>query len=519
MTDTDAPNGLPENAEGPVEHLDRDLTEMLDALRDPDSTPEPGPERSAGVGAGMFGRLVAEESPVPESPARPQPVEEAPMPTHSTEELPAEPAPAAAPEHPEHPWADATGEFAAAGEPPLAVPASDVTAVIPAVTESPRELDMGPQKRRRWWVWAVVIAVVLAVGGTGGYAWWWTTSREIIAPDVVGKNPADATQTLNDVGLRLGKVSEVPTDAAPVGTIISQNPEAGSRLKPEDTLSFVVAATPEQAKVPSVVGVSAEQAAASLAEARLRPFEVASHNATVAAGFVIAQLPDSGTELPPGTPVALVVSRGPAPTAATVPKVTGMAEGDAMTLLKAVGLQPRVYRSPDASLAVGVVGTQTPLPGVGAVPGSVVQVLVSQGAVNNPVTVPDVGGKTRAEAAAALKAKGLVAQTVLVANATVARGKVVSQMPLAGGRSAPGGTVGVLVSRGNVNEGPVPSIIGTVSAEATRAISAAGFRPVVLTVPIAGQAAGNVFAQFPASGLVYPFRFPVVCLVAKAPGS
>lgn len=383
------------------------------------------------------------------------------------------------------------------------------------VPDIPRDVDLGPSKRAKWWVIALAAVVLIAAMAGVGYAWWWSTSRAIIVPDVVGKRPADATQTLNDVGLRLGKVSEVPTDSAPVGTIISQNPEAGSRLKPDDSLSFVVAATPEQAKVPNVAGLSAEQAAATLAEARLRPFEIASYNTSVAADYVVAQLPDPGTELVPGSAIAVIVSRGPAPTAATVPRVTGMAEADALTLLKAVGFQPRVYRSPDASLAVGVVGTQTPLPGVAAAPGSVVQVLVSQGAVANAVTVPEVTNQTRKDALDELTSLKLKAEVVVVANPTVARGRVIAQMPQARGRSAPNGTVGILVSRGNVSDGPVPSLVGTASTEATRAITSAGFRPVVLTLPVTGGKDGTVFAQYPAPGVRYAFRLPVVCLVAK----
>lgn len=398
------------------------------------------------------------------------------------------------------------------------VPPADATGVMPPIVDVPREMDMGPAKRGRWWLVALIVVLVLAALGGVGYAWWWSTSREIVAPDVVGKKPAEATQTLNDVGLRLGRVSEVPTDAAPVGTIIAQKPEAGSRLKPDDSLSFVVAAAPEQAKVPNVAGLSVEQAAAALAEARLRPYEVASYNTSVAAGFVVAQLPDSGTEIIPGSAIAVVVSRGPAPVAATVPRVTGMAEADALTLLKAVGFQPRVYRSPDASMVAGIVGTQTPLAGVAATPGSVVQVAVSQGFVANAVTVPDVAGRTRKDAVDALAAKKLKAEVVVVANPTVARGKVIAQMPQAGGASAPNGTVGILVSRGNMVEGPVPSLVGTASTEATKSITAAGFRPVLLTLPIQGAQAGTVFAQFPAPGVRYAFRLPVVCLVAKAEG-
>lgn len=499
MTDSDAPLGQPDEARLEGEPLDRDLTDMLEALRDSDDAEPPGVESEglteSGASAaepteGLFSQLLDpgfEPSAETTSVAEPVPASDGAMSY-------------------DHPWADGPDECEPAAR-------ADVTAVLPAIVDVPREVDLGPTKRGRWWVVALVVLGVVAAIGAGGYAWWWTTSRPVVVPDVVGKNPAQATQTLNDVGLRLGKVSEAPTDSAPAGTIISQRPEAGSRLKPDDSLSFVVAAAPEQAKVPDVAGVSAEQAASTLAEARLRPFEVASHDASVAAGFVVAQLPKAGTELLPGTAIAVVVSKGPAPASATVPRVTGMAENDAVTLLSALGLQARVYRSPDASLAVGVVGTQTPLPGIAAGPGAVVQLLVSQGA-GTAVAVPGVTGFTRKNAAASIKAKGLVPDVAVVLSTSVARGKVISQMPMAGGRSVVKGIVGLLVSRGNSDSGAVPSVIGTASTEATGVVTEAGFRPVILTIAAEGQKTGVVFAQYPEPGAKYGFRLPVVCLVA-----
>lgn len=397
--------------------------------------------------------------------------------------------------------------------------ASDVTQVMPAVAEvaAPREIDLGPEHRTRWWVWALAVTGVLAVLGVAVYVWWWTTSRPIVVPDIVGKRPAEATQSLNNADLRLGKVSEVPTDSAPVGTVIRQLPEAGSQLKPDGAVSFVVASAPEQAKVPNVEGISETDAAKALAVARLRPIQVGSYNATVAVGFVIAQLPPQGSELSPGSGVAVVISRGPAPSSATVPKAVGLGENDAVTLIRAAGLQARVYRSYNASIAAGEIVTQTPLPGTSAVPNGVVQVLVSQGAGSTSVTVPDLLGDTRSSAQAQLKDKGLAYQVVIVPNATVGRNKVISQMPRPGMGAASGAVVGLLISSGNVTQGTVPSLVGTASADASAAIRAAGFTAHVIGVETASQTPGMVFAQFPPAGTGYATRYPVVCLVAEAP--
>ncbi len=383
---------------------------------------------------------------------------------------------------------------------------------------APHDIDMGPERRSRWWVWALAVLVVASVAGGATYGWWWMTERDIVVPDLVGRQAAEATQALNDVALKLGDVSQVPTDVAPVGVVIGQKPEAGSRLKPDDTVSFVVAAAPEQTKVPNVVGLGTDDAAVMLAKARLRPFEVRSYSTTAATGYVIAQVPASGTELMPGSPVALVVSRGPAPGDSTVPSVVGLPEADALTLIGARGLTPRVYLSVDPSIGAGIVVTQTPLPNTAAAPGSSVQVLVSKGFGSGTVAVPDVVSDPRKDAVAAIRAAGLRAVVVFQFHPSAARGTVISQMPLAGRRVQSGDSVGLLVSRGPMTTALVPSVLGTSSAEATAAVSEAGFKPVVVEVEMPGRSAGTVVGQFPAPSTSYQLRYPVVCLVAKVVG-
>jgi serine/threonine-protein kinase len=377
-----------------------------------------------------------------------------------------------------------------------------------------RGIDLGPEHRTRWWLWAVLALVAIALVAGGAYGWWWMTEREIVVPDIVGKRPAEATQTLNDVALRLGKVSEVPTDSAPVGTIISQNPEAGARLKPKAGVAFVVAAAPEQTKVPNVVGLSADDAAELLAEARLRPFSVESYNETVAVGFVIGQVPDQGAELAPGTYVALAMSKGPAPGNVQVPDTVGLAEATARLLIEASGLKARIYSSHDASITVGEVITQTPLPSASVLPGTNVMVLVSKGAGTRSVTVPDVVGETRKDALSRLDARDLSPKTVAVYHDTVTKGRVISQMPIGGRTVAPGEVVGLLVSRGPRTDAYVPSVTATSSMEASTALAAAAFRAVFVEVETGAHPAGTVFAQFPASGSRYRVTYPVICLVA-----
>ena len=227
----------------------------------------------------------------------------------------------------------------------------------------------------------------------------------------MGSSPQQATKTLYEAALSLGMVSEVPTDAAPAGTVVTQVPSAASLLKPGDPVAFSVATEPSQARVPDVTGGTVQQAESTLAEARLSTTVVASYNATVPVDGVIAQLPVAGAELPAGAVVVVVGSRGPAPTTTLVPKVTGLNESEAVRLIQASNLKAAVYRSINASVTSGQVMGQSPSARASVPYGSTVQVLVSQGAGSAPVTVPNVVGLSSSSATKKLESAKLKSAT------------------------------------------------------------------------------------------------------------
>jgi len=193
----------------------------------------------------------------------------------------------------------------------------------------------------------------------------------------------------------------------------------------------------------------------------------------------------------------------------------GLSEEDANALLKSANLRSGIYRSYNASIPVGTIMAQEPAANAYAPYDSIVQYVVSQGAGTTSVNVPNVAGKTRKEAEAQLKALGLKAQVRQVPSASVAKNVVISQMPPPGSKAASGGVVGVLVSRGNVSTGPVPDLVGKSSVEASEAIKAKGFTPVVVEISTAAYPAGQVFGQYPAANVAWPLRFPVIVAVAK----
>ncbi len=376
-------------------------------------------------------------------------------------------------------------------------------------------MDMGPTKRSYLWAWILGFVALLVVAGVG--TWYYVAARPLTVPDVTGKLGPEAVQSLNDAGLTLGETSETPTSSAAPGVVIDQKPAAGTTLKPGEMVSIVMAAPPESSAVPNVTGQQQEQAQAALAQARLGSVVVETYNATASAGVVVSQIPSAGVEMVPGATVALAVSKGAEPAQVTVPKLTGLTEQDAATLLSSNELRGAAYRALTASVTAGEVASQTPAPGSRVAPNTTVQYLVSTGKGSVTVSVPDTVGMKSADAQKKLKDAGLKVETKAVPNKTVAKDKVTSQMPLAGSKVAPGTTVGLLVSKGPVVTEAVPSVVGKAKADAAAAVEGLGFTALFVPVPIEGQTPGTVYQQWPAAGAQWAPPFPVIMLLVEAP--
>lgn len=139
------------------------------------------------------------------------------------------------------------------------------------------------------------------------------------------------------------------------------------------------------ATVPKVTGIAVQSARFQLHDAKLTS-RVTHLAAAKPKGIVVAQAPKAGTSVSKGTPVALVVSNGPAGT--PLPTLVGLSRGDAVKALKAQGLDPTV-REVASKQAPGTVLTQTPKAGTQVKSGTTVVLEVAKGAAAT-TSVPTV---------------------------------------------------------------------------------------------------------------------------------
>ena len=131
-------------------------------------------------------------------------------------------------------------------------------------------------------------------------------------PAVVGENARIAAARLREAGFAVEAVSAAGENGE-VGTVVSTTPTAGTRLRVGETVRISVAQGTAETlgAVPSVMGLSRDEAALALLSSGFSVGNVTESPSNTPAGTVIRQLPAAGSPLPEKTEVSLIVSSGP----------------------------------------------------------------------------------------------------------------------------------------------------------------------------------------------------------------
>jgi beta-lactam-binding protein with PASTA domain len=320
-----------------------------------------------------------------------------------------------------------------------------VPAAAPPATPPPGAPD-GEHRDRRW-LWFTIAALGVALAGfliylaiaglTGG------ESKAV--PRVVGKQLVQARQILEQAGFEVDE-SRVRSQAA-FDQVIDQDPDAREKADEGSTVTLEVSDGPGTVRVPSVENLS--QAAAIQALKRAGDIKANVNqrpSSSVDKGFAIRTIPRAGQTVDRGDRIELIVSSGPA--RVEVPDVTGLTRDSAEQLLTDKGFEPAVEEAESEKPEDEVI-SQSPVAGTQVDKGSRVTITVSKGI--ETVNVPNVEGFTRRDAAAQVRAAGLV-PTVREQDVTdPAQDGVVIQERPAGGTELQKGkpvvlVVGVLIS-------------------------------------------------------------------------
>jgi serine/threonine-protein kinase len=197
---------------------------------------------------------------------------------------------------------------------------------------------------------------------------------EVTIPSVVGQTVEDAVAELTQAGLD-AQVVEVNSEKDE-GTVTAQFPTAGTVVVEGTQVRINVSKGPRPVTVPNVIGLPYDQAANELQSAGFAIARI-DVDSELAAGIVVDQDPNGGSEGSKGSTVTLSVSKGPVTSA--VPDVTTQDVSIAQTTLEAAGFRTRVVLEDVDDLTLeGIVISQDPVGGTQAKPNTLVTLFVGR---------------------------------------------------------------------------------------------------------------------------------------------
>ncbi len=152
---------------------------------------------------------------------------------------------------------------APAGPPPV------VTGPLPV----PVYADPEPERRRRGGLWALLIALLLLAGAGIGYLAMSGKNdtpppvTKAAVPQLVPLTRAAAEKALTDKGLKLEVAEQVFDDAAPVDTVMKQDPGAGAEVATGSSVRVTLSRGPSMTQLPDLRGKTKDQAVQALKDA------------------------------------------------------------------------------------------------------------------------------------------------------------------------------------------------------------------------------------------------------------
>ncbi len=294
--------------------------------------------------------------------------------------------------------------------------------------------------RRRRGLVALVLLLLLGLGSGAGSWYWFSEGRWVATPALVNLTEQDARAAAAQAVLGV-EVAKEYSETVPAGKVIRTDPAPGQRILHDGTVKLWVSLGPERFDVPTLVGLSKEQAVAALGKVTLLLGGVSeAYDEQVAPGIIVSASVPPGTKVKRGATVDVVVSKGPKPIPVT--SWVGKPTAEAKAGLEAAGFTVTITEENSKTVTKGLVIAQNPAQGEGK-KGDAIALVSSKGPVM--VAVPDVRGKGKDAAVNQLKNAGFTVTTKTLVAGGIAFGLAYGTDPAAGTMVPEGSTITVLV--------------------------------------------------------------------------
>ena len=210
-----------------------------------------------------------------------------------------------------------------------------------------------------------------------------------IVPDTVGQQATEAQVLLSTIGLGAEFVPTFDEEVRP-GEVLGSDPSPGRRAPPSGVVRLLVSDGPEPRTIPAVENRRALDVVADIGRLRLLPGDIATEvDTAVPVGNVVSISPPSGTQVPRGSTVDLVVAGEAPDTPLVMPALLGLLRDTAVDAAADAGLEAR-FRTVELPLGdsrSGRVIRQGIAPG-SEIPADVLVEVVVGVAPPPPTTVP-----------------------------------------------------------------------------------------------------------------------------------
>ncbi len=164
------------------------------------------------------------------------------------------------------------------------------------------------------------------------------TEEMVVMPNVVGIDASAARSALVKEGL-IPELTYEESDKFTVGIVMRSSVEKGTQVPVGTTVVLTVCGN-SGSKIPSVVGLTKDEAVDLLTEAGFNVNIAQASSEEVEEGYVISQDPEGGEQADGGSYVTITVSVGPDMTGKVeMPRLLGMTEQEARNTLNAFGLK------------------------------------------------------------------------------------------------------------------------------------------------------------------------------------
>lgn len=251
------------------------------------------------------------------------------------------------------------------------------------------------RKHKKNMIAAVTIGVIVLIAAVVGVIYMFTSginTKTHTLENFVGYS-YDELQNSNDYKYEF--VAEYQkTDEKEPGIILSQSPDAGSKITEGSTVTLVVAASEKDITMPNVYGLTLEMAEQTLKQSELSIFKAMKINSdTVEEGKVIYTDPKANSIVSGDQEITIYVSDGPSTTTIEkikVPDVIGLTKSGAREFLTKYGFTNVEFKTQDSTYPKDVVISQSPSVGSSAKATDKITVIVSTGVTTTEPQTVDV---------------------------------------------------------------------------------------------------------------------------------